>query len=87
MAGQTTEMISVQTSAREARAAARRGVATGRKTSLLSEPADETWRTMTIEERIAAVREVTLRCAMWSTNGDPEPRLQRSVGRVQRARR
>jgi hypothetical protein len=38
-------------------------------------------------ERIAAVWAITLQCLQWGTEQSGEPRLQRSVGRVQRPRR
>ena len=43
------------------------------------------WPDSTPEERLLAVWELTLNCLAWETFG--EPRLQRSVSRVQRGRR
>jgi hypothetical protein len=42
------------------------------------------WRGSTMEERIAAVWELTLECLSWSDPDAGEPRLQRSVCRVER---
>src|SRR5262245_37004699 len=52
-----------------------------------SAPTERGWEGSTPEERINAVWDLTLLCLAW--NGDPasEPRLQRSVSRVQRPRR
>jgi hypothetical protein len=43
------------------------------------------WEGTTPEDRIEAVWELTLLCLAWKGNGFDEPRLQRSVVRVQRA--
>jgi len=50
-------------------------------------PVDRGWEGSTPAERISAVWDLTLLCLAWT--GDPanEPRLQRSVSRVQRPRR
>jgi hypothetical protein len=42
------------------------------------------WSGSTMEERIAAVWELTLECLAWSDPDASEPRLQRSVCRVER---
>lgn len=88
MTAELTDAAELAKTARRARGAARRAVATGRLATLSSssEPNDESWREMTMEERIAAVWELTLQCDAWSRDGDHEPRLQRSVSRVQRSR-
>jgi len=48
-------------------------------------PLSADWEGTTAEERIDAVWELTRLCLAWSESG--EPRLQRSVCRVQRTRR
>ena len=48
---------------------------------------DEGWETATPEERINAVWELTLLCLAWQGDQTGEPRLQRSVSRVQRSGR
>jgi hypothetical protein len=51
-------------------------------------PGDESgWETATPEERIDAVWELTLLCLAWQGDQTSEPRLQRSVSRVQRSGR
>ena len=50
-------------------------------------PADRTWPDSTPEERIEAVWELTRICLAWQTSGNGEPRLQRSVSRIQRPQR
>ncbi len=42
------------------------------------------WHGSTMEERIAAVWELTLECLAWSDPDAGEPRLQRSVCRLER---
>ncbi|XXT20091.1 hypothetical protein WME94_00810 [Sorangium sp. So ce429] len=42
------------------------------------------WQGSTMEERIAAVWDLTLECMAWSDPDAGEPRLQRSVCRVER---
>ncbi len=42
------------------------------------------WQGSTMEERIAAVWELTLECLAWSDPDAGEPRLQRSVCRIER---
>lgn len=49
-------------------------------------PDDADWETATPEERINAVWDLTLLCLAWGDQTD-EPRLQRSVSRVQRSGR
>ncbi|MCA9623020.1 MAG: hypothetical protein KC731_28570 [Myxococcales bacterium] len=49
------------------------------------EPVDDDWRSMTPEQRISMVWELTRLCAHWR-HSDDELRLQRTVGRVQRPR-
>jgi hypothetical protein len=44
------------------------------------------WAGSTMEERIAAVWELTLECLAWSDPDAGEPRLQRSVCRLERRR-
>jgi len=46
---------------------------------------DADWETATPEERINAVWELTLLCFAWQGHQTGEPRLQRSVSRVQRS--
>lgn len=45
------------------------------------------WHAATAGSRMSAVWELTLQCLAWQGNGADEPRLQRSVVRVQRRRR
>lgn len=45
------------------------------------------WSTATPEERMNAVWELTKLCMLWNTQGQDAQRLQRSVVRIQRARR
>lgn len=42
------------------------------------------WQESTIDERIAAVWDITLECLAWSNFGADQPRLQRSVCRIER---
>lgn len=42
------------------------------------------WEGSSMEERIAAVWELTLECMVWSDPDAGEPRLQRSVCRIER---
>ena len=46
----------------------------------------EQWRGSTMDERIAAVWELTLECLAWKEPNADEPRLQRSVCRIERRR-
>ena len=48
---------------------------------------DADWETATPEERINAVWDLTLLCLAWQGDQTGEPRLQRSVSRVQRSGR
>ena len=50
-------------------------------------PPDDDWSESSVAERIDAVWELTRQCLEWTRTGTDEPRLQRSVSRVQRARR
>jgi hypothetical protein len=50
-------------------------------------PVEQDWEGSTPEERINAVWELTLLCLAWSRDQADEPRLQRSVSRIQRPRR
>jgi hypothetical protein len=50
-------------------------------------PADEKWKNATPEERINAVWDLTLLCLAWQKDPLDEPRLQRSLSRIQRPRR
>ena len=52
----------------------------------LPEPPDNDWPMATAEERIEAVWTLTKLCLAWNTLSQSEPRLQRTVTRVQRAR-
>ena len=47
-------------------------------------PADEEWENFMPEERINAVWDLTLLCLAWQRDEPGEPRLQRSVSRIQR---
>lgn len=42
------------------------------------------WETATPEARINAVWELTMLCLAWNGDKEGEPRLQRSISRVQR---
>jgi hypothetical protein len=44
------------------------------------------WHDSTMEQRIAAVWDLTLECLAWTQPDAHEPRLQRSVCRVERRR-
>jgi len=50
-------------------------------------PEEHEWGYATPEERINAVWELTLLCLAWQRDQADEPRLQRSVSRIQRPRR
>lgn len=50
------------------------------------QPTDRDWEGTTPEERIEAVWQLTLLCLAWGEDRAGEPRLQRSVSRVQRRR-
>ena len=47
-------------------------------------PDEQHWDNATPEERINAVWELTLLCLAWQPNQADEPRLQRSISRIQR---
>ena len=47
-------------------------------------PPEEDWRDSSVEERIDAVWTLTKLCLAWNSAEFDEPRLQRSVSRVQR---
>lgn len=50
-------------------------------------PDDRDWEAATPEERINAVWDLTLLCLAWQGDQTVEPRLQRSVSRIQRSGR
>lgn len=50
-------------------------------------PEEQGWANTTPEERINAVWELTLLCLAWQKGQTGEPRLQRSISRIQRPRR
>jgi hypothetical protein len=51
------------------------------------EPADDEWIMASPEERIEAVWTLTELCLAWNEHSTREPRLQRTVTRLQRAQR
>ena len=51
------------------------------------EPRDAEWMTTSIEERIEAVWTLTQLCLAWNEQLTREPRLQRTITRLQRAQR
>lgn len=51
------------------------------------EPRDEEWMATSVEERIEAVWTLTQLCLAWNEQLTREPRLQRTITRVQRAQR
>jgi len=51
------------------------------------EPQDNDWIRCTPEERIEAVWTLTKLCLAWNEDSTSEPRLQRTVTRLQRAKR
>jgi len=53
----------------------------------LQEPPDDDWSTASPEERIEAVWTLTELCMAWNNPSTSEPRLQRTVTRLQRAQR
>ena len=53
----------------------------------LPEPRDDDWAKASPEERIEAVWTLTELCLAWNQPSASEPRLQRTVTRLQRARR
>ena len=50
-------------------------------------PIEQDWEGSTPEERINAVWELTLLCLAWNRDQADEPRLQRSISRIQRPQR
>jgi hypothetical protein len=46
---------------------------------------ENAWEHSTVNERIAAVWELTRQCLAWNRDPKDEPRLQRSVSRIQRS--
>jgi hypothetical protein len=50
-------------------------------------PPEDDWIGSSVAERIDAVWELTRQCLAWNQTGTDEPRLQRSVSRVQRPSR
>ncbi len=53
----------------------------------LRQPRDDDWTGTSAEERIEAVWTLTKLCLAWKNHLTDEPRLQRTVTRLQRARR
>jgi hypothetical protein len=53
----------------------------------LPEPPDNDWSMASPEERIEAVWTLTELCLAWNQPSTSEPRLQRTVTRLQRAQR
>ena len=51
------------------------------------EPPDDDWSKATPEERIEAVWTLTKLCMAWNNASTDVPRLQRTITRIQRARR
>lgn len=51
------------------------------------EPPDNEWLMTSTEERIEAVWTLTKLCMAWNEHSDREPRLQRTITRLQRAQR
>ena len=52
-----------------------------------SEPFDDNWSEASPAERIEGVWMLTKLCLAWNQESDDEPRLQRTITHVQRARR
>lgn len=52
-----------------------------------AEPSDNDWLMASPEERVEAVWTLTRLCFAWNNPSDSEPEFQRTVTRVQRARR
>lgn len=50
-------------------------------------PRDDSWKGSTPEERIEAVWTLTKLCLSWNNQSTDEPRLQRTITRVQRNKR
>src|SRR5262245_48105872 len=59
---------------------------TGRVFRNGEQPEGRTWQDPTPEERVNAVWELTRLCLVWRSSETGEPRLQRSVSRIQRPR-
>lgn len=53
----------------------------------MPEPVDNDWIAASVEERIEAVWTLTKLCLSWNNLSASEPRLQRTVTRLQRTRR
>jgi hypothetical protein len=53
----------------------------------LPEPQDNDWLMVSPEERIEAVWMLTKLCLAWNNPSEIEPRLQRTVTRLQRGKR
>ena len=53
----------------------------------LPEPPDTDWLMASAEERVEAVWTLTKLCLAWNNPSESEPEFQRTVTRVQRARR
>lgn len=51
------------------------------------EPEDDSWKDSTPEDRIEAVWTLTKLCLAWNNHNIDEPRLQRTVTRIQRRER
>jgi hypothetical protein len=51
------------------------------------EPRDDGWLDSSPEERIEAVWTLTELCLAWNNHSADEPRLQRTITRVERSRR
>ena len=51
------------------------------------EPQDDDWAMATMEERIEGVWTLTKLCMEWNNPAGSEPKFQRTITRVQRARR
>lgn len=50
-------------------------------------PPEDDWSETSVGERIDAVLELSRQCLEWTRTGTDEPRLQRSVSRIQRPQR
>jgi hypothetical protein len=46
---------------------------------------DDDWEQASVNERIAAVGELTRQCLAWNRDPKNEPRLPRSISRIQRS--
>lgn len=51
------------------------------------EPRENDWAGTSVEERIEAVWTLTKLCMSWNEHSTSEPRLQRTITRLQRAQR